>query len=348
MTQQGGELPPLPAPIFLSTNDTLEEGATAELKCLIPQDQRHHTENIFFVYKNGDVVYKKEIPIPAISYIIKDVLKSNGGNYTCKYWVKINDQYQISLKSNPVQLKVTGLPNAIKIALSRDKMKITFQCILSRVTSKRQMNENFYLYRDGILVKKMPDKKVNYVAVFTLQEETAEHGKYRCGFGKNHNDLESLKLSAPFYYPERESQGVTTAQQPNTTDSSLNHHEAGHGTVPLAVGIGLGIAAILLAIGGLFQYRHFAHPVNTWPDSIEYSDAAIVAAAAGRRRIAVTSNKCNKRCNKELYCNTRSIDYHVEEELIYANQVKPAIYLPRMETHILVPYALTVKLFNDK
>ncbi|MGH0118715.1 UNVERIFIED_CONTAM: hypothetical protein FKN15_005701 [Acipenser sinensis] len=88
------------------------EGMDVSFKCMVPAELRDATgkEGFFHLYKNGSLVKLKSVAkgLPAATFSIKKVKRSDTGSYTCVYGKEKLENLANSKRSRPVYLHVTG------------------------------------------------------------------------------------------------------------------------------------------------------------------------------------------------------------------------------------------------
>ncbi|XP_058872122.1 T-cell-interacting, activating receptor on myeloid cells protein 1-like [Acipenser ruthenus] len=87
------------------------EGMDVSFKCMIPAEFRDAAgkEDFFHLYKNGSLVDSQPDPkgLPGVEFSIKNVKRSDTGNYTCVYGKEKLVNSTNSKRSRPVYLHVT-------------------------------------------------------------------------------------------------------------------------------------------------------------------------------------------------------------------------------------------------
>ncbi|MGH0148684.1 UNVERIFIED_CONTAM: hypothetical protein FKN15_057857 [Acipenser sinensis] len=87
------------------------EGMDVSFKCMIPVELRDaiQKDGFFHLYKNGSLVDSQPIPksLPAVTFSIKKVNRSDTGNYTCVYGKEKIVNSANNKRSRPVYLDVT-------------------------------------------------------------------------------------------------------------------------------------------------------------------------------------------------------------------------------------------------
>ncbi|XP_033859394.1 obscurin-like isoform X2 [Acipenser ruthenus] len=87
------------------------EGMDVSFKCMIPVELRDaiQKDGFFDLYKNGSIVDSQPVPkgLPAVTFSIKKVNKSDTGNYTCVYGKEKIENSANNKRSRPVYLDVT-------------------------------------------------------------------------------------------------------------------------------------------------------------------------------------------------------------------------------------------------
>ncbi|MGH0158373.1 UNVERIFIED_CONTAM: hypothetical protein FKN15_035469 [Acipenser sinensis] len=101
------------------------EGMDVSFKCMIAVELRDaiQKDGFFHLYKNGSIVDSQPVPkgLPAVTFSIQKVNRSDTGNYTCVYGKEKIANSANNKRSRPVYLDVTesyGLGNDIRIFLS--------------------------------------------------------------------------------------------------------------------------------------------------------------------------------------------------------------------------------------
>ncbi|MGH0148682.1 UNVERIFIED_CONTAM: hypothetical protein FKN15_057855 [Acipenser sinensis] len=88
------------------------EGMDVSFKCMIPVElgDAIQKDGFFHLYKNGSLVDSQPIPkgLPAVTFSIQKVNRSDTGNYTCVYGKETIVNSANNKRSRPVYLDVTG------------------------------------------------------------------------------------------------------------------------------------------------------------------------------------------------------------------------------------------------
>ncbi|XP_033864517.1 uncharacterized protein LOC117405516 isoform X1 [Acipenser ruthenus] len=87
------------------------EGMDISFKCMIPVELKDaiQKDGFFHLYKNGSIVDSQPVPkgLPAVTFSIKKVNRSDTGNYTCVYGKETIVNSANNKRSRPVYLDVT-------------------------------------------------------------------------------------------------------------------------------------------------------------------------------------------------------------------------------------------------
>ncbi|XP_058887943.1 uncharacterized protein LOC117405138 isoform X2 [Acipenser ruthenus] len=236
------------------------EGMDISFKCMIPVELRDaiQKDGFFHLYKNGSIVDSQPVhkSLPAVTFSIKKVNRSDTGNYTCVYGKETIVNSANNKRSRPVYLDVTESQYSVMLQLDKQSAMegtdISFKCMIPNERRDATGKEDFFLlYKNGIYVDSHPVPKSLRAVTFSIKKVNRnDTGNYTCVYGKETIvNSANNKCSHPVYLDVTECLSPTTTcktQQNNSTGSVLSLY--------LGAGVGSGILVLLLLlIGGLLK-----------------------------------------------------------------------------------------------